>query len=278
MPNASSNPLSKHFRQPAVYLKLPSEGKFWPRESLNLPSTGDIPVYPMTVKDEITLKTPDALMNGSGVAEVIESCCPNIKNAWDVPTVDLDAILIAIRLASYGEGMDLSTTCPSCKEENEFTVDLRVLLDSIRSADYNPVSINNLEFRFRPQTFKALNEINMISFEQQKLVDAISNSDLSPDEKSAHVKTAFEKLTDMNIMALVNSIESIKLEDGTIVENRGHLKEFISNCERRVYDNIKDLVAAEAAKVKLDPIALSCTSCNHQYNTELNFDQANFFG
>ena len=82
----------------------------------------------------------------------------------------------------------------------------------------------------------------------------------------------------MNIMALVNSIESIKLEDGTIVENRGHLKEFISNCERRVYDNIKDLVAAEAAKVKLDPIALSCTSCNHQYNTELNFDQANFFG
>lgn len=278
MPNASSNPLSKHFRQPAVYLKLPSEGKFWPRESLNLPSTGDIPVYPMTVKDEITLKTPDALMNGSGVAEVIESCCPNIKNAWDVPTVDLDAILIAIRLASYGEGMDLSTTCPSCKEENEFTVDLRVLLDSIRSADYNPVSINNLEFRFRPQTFKALNEINMISFEQQKLVDAISNSDLSPDEKSAHVKTAFEKLTDMNIMALVNSIESIKLEDGTIVENRGHLKEFISNCERRVYDNIKDLVAAEAAKVKLDPITLSCTSCNHQYNTELNFDQANFFG
>ena len=277
MAKASTNPLSKHFRQPAIYLRLPSDGKFWPKDSLQLPPNNDIPVYPMTVKDEITLKTPDALMNGSGVVSVIESCCPNIKNGWDVPAVDLDAILIAIRLASYGEGMDVTSSCSNCKEENEFTVDLRVLLDSISPAEYNPVSIDGLEFMFKPQSFKGLNEVNMISFEQQKLVDAISNSDLTTEEKSGYIKVAFEKLTDMNIMALVNCIDYITLEDGTLVDNRGHIKEFITNCERKVYDQIKDLITTEVAKQKLDPMTLECPACQHQYTTELNFEYANFF-
>jgi len=277
MAKASTNPLSKHFRQPAIYLRLPSEGKFWPKDSLQLPPNDDIPVFPMTVKDEITLKTPDALMNGSGVVSVIESCCPNIKNGWDVPAVDLDAILIAIRLASYGEGMDVTSACTNCKEENEFTVDLRVLLDSIRPAEYNSVSVDGLEFMFKPQSFKGLNEVNMISFEQQKLVDAISNSDLTSEEKAGYIKVAFEKLTDMNIMALVNCIDHITLEDGTLVDNRGHIKEFITNCERKVYDKIKELITAEVSKQKLDPMTLECPNCQHQYTTELNFEYSNFF-
>jgi hypothetical protein len=61
----------------------------------------------MTTKDEITLKTPDALLNGQGVVNVIESCCPAIKDAWAMPSIDVDATLIAIRIASYGNQMDL---------------------------------------------------------------------------------------------------------------------------------------------------------------------------
>ena len=61
MSNPASNPLFKHFKQPAIYLNLPSKGQYWPEGSIDYPATGDIPVYPMTVKDEITLKTPDAL-------------------------------------------------------------------------------------------------------------------------------------------------------------------------------------------------------------------------
>ena len=73
MANPAINPLSGHFRQPAIYLKLPSRGHFYPDNGIDLPVTGDIPVYPMTVRDELTLKTPDALMNGVGVINVIKS-------------------------------------------------------------------------------------------------------------------------------------------------------------------------------------------------------------
>ena len=39
------------------------------------------PVLPMTAKDELIMKNPDALLNGDAVIQVIESCVPTIKNA-----------------------------------------------------------------------------------------------------------------------------------------------------------------------------------------------------
>ena len=124
MSQFDSNPLAKHFRQPAIYIKLPSNGKFWPDNTLDLPLTGEIPVMPMTTKDEILLRTPDALMNGSGVVEVMQSCVPNIKNAWVAPSIDIDTIFIAMRIASYGHSMDMETICPKCQEKNLYGIDL----------------------------------------------------------------------------------------------------------------------------------------------------------
>ena len=105
MPEIKNNPLAKHFRQPAIYIQLTSQGKFWPENTLELPVTGKIPVYPMTARDEITLRTPDALINGTSVVEVVQSCCPNIKDAWEMPSIDVDSTLIAIRIASFGHGI-----------------------------------------------------------------------------------------------------------------------------------------------------------------------------
>ena len=104
------NPLFKHFRQPAIHIKLPSEGQYWPAGSVEIPQTGELPIYPLTTRDELTLRTPDALMNGSSVVDVMQSCCPSIKNAWDMPSVDVDAILIAIRIASYGHELEVGAT------------------------------------------------------------------------------------------------------------------------------------------------------------------------
>ena len=49
----SINPLANHFRQPAIHLRLPSGGNNWPTDSLDMPETGELPVYPMTARDEL---------------------------------------------------------------------------------------------------------------------------------------------------------------------------------------------------------------------------------
>jgi hypothetical protein len=278
MANPANNPLFKHFRQPAIYLKLPSQGRFWPDDAIDIPPTGELPIYPMTVKDEITIKTPDALMNGVGVVDTIQSCCPNIKNAWKIPAIDLDAILIAIRLASYGAEMDIDTVCPECKETNSNVIDLRMLLDNLKIPDFVPTNVDSLTFNFKPQAFETMNNANMIVFEQRKLLDAITNSELSDEEKTQQFNQIFPKLTEMNVLALVHCIESIVTDDGKEVSEFRFIKEFIENCDRNVYAEIKDKIEKIAQSTKLDPIAVECPECKHTYKSELNFDNANFFG
>jgi hypothetical protein len=274
---AASNPLFKHFRQPAIYLKLPSRGTYWPENSIDLPESAEIPVYPMTVKDEITLKTPDALMNGVGVANMITSCCPNIHDPYAIPSIDLDAILIAIRLASYGPKMGIETTCPHCNQSNEHNVDLSRLLDNLKQPKFDQVNVENLTFRFKPQSFRAINDANIISYEQQRLIQTITNSSLSEEEKKKQFELIFPRLTDLNIMAIVNSIESITTQD-TQVTDSGYIKEFVTNCDRKVYQQIKELITQQANLNKLDPIEIVCDLCNDRYKSEIEFEQANFFG
>ena len=280
MPNPADNPLRKHFRQPAIYLKLPSQGQFYPEDSIDLPHTGEIPVYPMTVKDELTLKTPDALMSGIGMIEVIKSCCPSIKNPWHIPAIDVDSIFIAIRLASYGEGMDINSKCPHCGEDNEHTIDLRVMLDNLKSADYSLKSlIDDLTFLFKPQKYEAINQTNIIAYEQQRIIDSVVNNDnLSDEEKSSQFQQSFQKLKDMNIDAIVNSVKSITTEEGDVVNDPKQIAEFLSNCSRKIYDEIKQEIQHLVNSNKLAPIDLVCDSCSTPYQTSLEFDQANFFG
>jgi len=108
----STNPLKNYFRQPKLFLSLPSKGKYYPEGSLEVSESGEYPVFSMTAKDELSLKTPDALINGQSTVDVIQSCIPSIKNAWKMPSLDLDAALIAIRIATYGEMMTVSTKVP----------------------------------------------------------------------------------------------------------------------------------------------------------------------
>ena len=153
----NTNPLSQYFRQPAIYIKLPSLGKYYPPGTIEMPETGDIPVLPMTAIDEITYRTPDALFSGQAVINVIQSCIPAIKNGWAIPSIDIDTILVGIRIASYGHEMDFSTTCPKCTHVADYGVDLRTVLDKITTPDYTqPIKSGDIEIYFKPMTYKNL--------------------------------------------------------------------------------------------------------------------------
>jgi hypothetical protein len=279
MEKPTNNPLFKHFRQPAIYLKLPSQGRFYPDGSLQLSVTGDIPIYPMTVKDELTLKTPDALMNGEGMAAVIRSCCPTILDPWQIPAVDLDAIFIAIRLASYGTGMDVNTTCPTCKEENEHTINLTTVLENISVADYTEQpKIDNLIFKFKPQSYKDVNKINIATFEERRLVNNILDSEIADEEKKRLFDDSFKKINDLNVSMIIDCIDSITVEGKTVTDPM-MLREFLDNCSRQTYTDIKDKIQEIMNRNKVKLIKVTCTNadCATEYETAIEFDQANFF-
>lgn len=272
------NPLAKHFRQPAIYIKLPSNGQYWPTGSLDLPVNGQIPVYPMTARDEITIRTPDALLNGQGVVDVIQSCCPSIVNAWNMPSIDVDSVLLGIRIASYGSTMDFEVKCPKCNEEESLAMDLGILSSQIVAPDYQqPIVFDGLRIKLKPQPYFEVNRVNQLTFTEQQILRTINDSTLSDDEKKQKTDAYLKKLIDINVEVCVNSTESITTEDGTVVTDPVFIKEYYNSADFNALKKIQERLGAIKDESALKPIATKCTSCGADYEFPLEFDYASFF-
>ena len=272
-----TNPLSQYFRQPSIYIKLPSSGKFYPPGALDMPVNGELPVLPMTAIDEIAYRTPDGLYNGSSTVNVVQSCCPNIKDAWNMPTMDLDTVLIGIRIASHGHEMDMSTTCPSCGTEADHSLDLRSVLDQMTPVDYNqPLQFGDLTVYFQPMSFKQVNSNNAIQFEEQKLLTILPDSTIDQDKKTQLITETFKKITDMTINALSQSIRAIHTPTAQVNENI-HILDFLRNCERSVFDKIRDRIIELKSSTEIKPLNFKCTNCGHEYTQTFTMEMSNFF-
>lgn len=274
-----ANPLSRLFRTPAIYINLPSGGKFYPEGALDMPENGELPVYPLTNRDEITLRTPDALINGQGVVDVIQSCIPNIKNAWKMPTIDVDTCLIALRIASYGHNMDFDQTCPHCGAEHSYAMDLRHTMASIKCPDYDHVEqLGELNIKFQPQTYTHANNMNRVSFELQKAQQSI---EALPDgeDQAAAVTMQLAKVTGLTADVMANSTEYIELvETGEQITNRDFILEFYNKVDARTHTAIQKALGQLTEVANLKPSKVACQSCQGELEVNVMFDYAGFFG
>lgn len=276
-----NNPLIKHFRQPALYIKLTSNGNYWREGTLELPVTGEIPVYPMTTKDEITLRTPDALLNGTSVVNVIQSCCPNIKDAWAMPSVDVDSTLIAIRIASFGQTMPVEANCPSCNETHAYDVNLSSILGTITMPDYSKTVnlADGLIIKLKPLNYLQISQNGSVMFEEEKLIQALSNPDISPEDRKTSYDLHVNRLIDLNLDTVVNCTESIATADGNLVTDPKFIKEYYANAESSVNRAIQEKIEEFAKSINIKPLEVLCNEpeCGTKFNLAINFDYASFF-
>lgn len=272
-----ANPLAGYFRQPKLYIKLPSQGKYYPDGALDVSANDEYAVYAMTAKDELIMKTPDALMNGQATVEVIRSCVPAIKDPWSMPSIDLDTILIAIRMATYGQGMDVTATCPACMEQNEYEINLLNYLDAASQFRYeSTIPVDPLIVNIRPYNYKEITKTAIRALEQQKIIDIVTDETLSDEVKIEKFGESFVKLTDLTVDVVLGSIESIQTPEA-LVTDREQIKEFIDNAPADIFNSIntrleemKDFMSLKAQEVK-------CGHCSHEFSFELTLDQTNFF-
>jgi len=278
METKSNNPLHKYFRQPVIYLKLPSEGQFYPAESLEMPISKELPVYPLTSRDEITLRTPDALINGSSVVEIIQSCIPNIKNAWQVLNVDLDAIFIAIRIASYGHNMELSVTCPDCKEAQNYQIDLRNSLAKIQSPNYTALhNVGPLKVKMKPQSYQTINKINNLRFEEVKISEQLNKSNYNELDQLNFIKEQMRKVNDLNLEGLADGTEYIQTPDNEIVNNKDFILDFYKNADAATISGIENLYQAISKDGGSKVETFTCGKCQKEFQSGIEFDYSNFF-
>ena len=280
----NTNPLNKYFRQPAIYVSLPS-GTNYPPHVVTPAQTGELGVMPMTAKDEIRFKTPDALMNGQGVVDVIQSCVPDIKDAWQIKSYDLDTILVAIRVATYGETMEINFTVPGANESVSHTVNLPAILDELRSTKVESEIVldDGLKITVRPLTYKDMTSTSVQTFQQQKMYTAIQDSQLSDEEKAKRFNDAFKALTDLNANILLKNIELITMQDGTQITDPAHIKEFVDNANATLITEIEKKLTELRGQGAVKPLKLKATEDQIKkgapatYEVPVTFDTSNFF-
>ena len=281
----NTNPLGKYYRQPQIYITLPSRGKYYGADVFTPTETGEVPVLPMTAKDELSFKTPDSMMSGQSTVDVIQSCVPNFKNAWKMVNFDTDAVLLAIRIATYGETMDINYKVPVTNEDMTHTVNLPALLEDLAKTNIVDEATTKTGFKVKlaPLDYQSLSQIQTAQFEQQKIYTTVTNSALSEKEKSTQFVKSFKLLNNINFSMLVDSITEITTPDGNTVVDKAQIKEFCDNCDAKVINEIQDELARIRSQAQIKPVKLQSTEdqikkgAPTSYKVPVTFDSSNFF-
>ena len=271
----SGNPLQKYFRQPKIFVKLPTGGAF------NKPgvidgNTENLPVYAMTGMDEIVVKTPDALLSGEATMRLIQSCCPAIKDAWQLCTLDVDVILVAIRIATYGNEMPVSHTCSKCGSENDYDIPLSTILEHYASRRFeSKLHVGELTIRLRPLSYKQLSTFGIKNFEIQKKMLQIETI-TDPEEQQKTLANLYTELSVLQNEIYFESIDSVEV-DNNIVTEREFIKEWLSNAEKEVYEALRSITEKNKTEWATPTQSVTCESCGNVDSASIDLDQSNFF-
>jgi hypothetical protein len=273
----SENPLSKLYRTKSVFIQLPSKGKFYD-SGINLSVDGELGVMPMTARDEIVLKSPDSLFNGDAIVEIFKSCVPDIKDPYEIPACDIDPIIIAIRAAS-NPNLDIDVTCPQCRSQSSYQIELATLLASATPiSEDNTIELSDeVTVTVRPYSLKSQLDTNIKRFYQLRMQEAMKKSE---EERERLLKEAFLSATAITIDIVTNNILSVRVkseDEDILVTNRDHIKDWVVNMDKETYKKVIGRITELSENGMMKSMLTQCQNCNHEYEAGIDLNPITFF-
>jgi len=274
------NPLIMYNRRPPTYVSLPSGGKHYAQPP-KLTVDGELAVYPLTAKQELLLKSPDSLLNGESIFQVLRHVTPDIPNPHEVPLCDLEAILIAMRLISYGSNMDVEVPCPKCKKNNTRTVDLQTYVANVKPLQdkYTVKMPNDLVVYLRPRSIKQNIAESLVNLEQERMVLSVADESKSIEERTDIYNKSMAYLTEKSVQNLAGYIYKVDTPDGQTFSDAEMIYQWVDQIS---IDEFK-LIDAEVKRIDqagIDTkIKIECENeeCKHIFDDRLQFDPSRFF-
>ena len=271
------NPLQQYFRQPKIYVSLPSKGAYMPTGTV-VGDLSSVAVQGMTGMDEIILKTPDALFSGEASIKMLQSCCPSIKNAWDLSVLDTDTLFVAVRIATYGNSMPVHHQCPQCESVNDYSLDLNVIVEHFNKCEYdNTIHYQDLTIRVKPLSYRQQTDYNMQIYDLQKQVRQ-ANDLTDDDEKQKILNALWETLAKLQLEVNANSVDAIETPSATVTE-RGFILEFLANADKELINAINKHIDHTRSKWEIPKFPVVCTNeeCKTESMLSIELDSSTFF-
>ena len=200
-----------------------------------------------------------------------------------MPSLDVDALIIAIRIATYGPEMTLTVKVPNTGDEKDFTVDLNNLVEPLMSAKYDAViQLDKMKITLRPLMYSEFTKDAIRSFEEQRVYNLMNDDSVPAEEKMERFRAAFNRLTDLTVETVAKSIAQVEVDDQVVSEPK-HILEFMQNTSKEFYTTILNHISEQRDKFAVKPFIANTTKEEQEkgapetFEVPITFDQSNFF-
>ncbi len=260
MPPRPNNPLLERARIPGQTFALPSRGVFYMNGEVDdSVKKGEVLVYPMVTMDEIILKTPDKLLNGTGLDEVFRRCIPQIKKPLELLARDVDFLTICLRKVSYGDeySFDFTHTCENAKEHG-YVIDLNPIISSTKKIDTRKVQKDYTLTLPNSQVVKLIppRYNQMLRFYQSFSKEGATNEELA-------------------IQVMDTTVSLVQSVDG--IDDRQMIQEWVQQIPAGFANTIGDRIG-EISTWGPDLITkVKCRDCGEDTEVELSLNPMHFF-
>ena len=255
------NPLLEKVQIPGERFALPSGGLFYEDGEIDENvKDGEVFVNPMNAMDELVLKTPDKLLSGESVVEIIKRCAPEVLKPEQLLAKDIDYLLMALRKVSYGPNVDL-TVKHDCEEskEHSYSFPIQPILRTVKKID--PTSLKKYKVTLSNGQVVKLNPPRYMSTVKLYQVFGLEADQLTTEQMG-------ERLID-NIAEMIRSVDEH--------DDQNDINEWLKKIRVGDVETISDKIA-ELSDWGLDPvIETECKDCGEKMNVSVPVNPIAFF-
>lgn len=254
---------------PGSTFQLPSAGILYDNGELTPDVTnGELKVLPMTAYDEIIMKTPDKLLNGTAIEDVFKRCIPQIKKPYELFVEDIDFLMVSLRLMSLGDSIEMKYA-HNCKPEgtdnpeHTYVGSIEHVLREVKLLDTNDFKKSSTEtvdgkfVHLTPMRYKDVLDI----------MQKAANKNLEITPEIIHEET---------IKQLGSVIAKVVIDD-TTVTNKEQIHEWLVTLKigdiRKITSTLEGMVSWG-----VDPkIEVECKECSEQLTLPIQLNPISFF-
>lgn len=301
----SENPLKSFFRKSKFKMTLPSAGKWYPENSINLNQDGSVDVFAMNAADDIRFRTGELALNGKSTISLINSCIPNIVNPEFIPSIDLDPLLLAIRSASYGDDFTISVSVPKTTLIRKLDLKISDLLNelpsdpshwdtelTIENEDELKLNLNLIPINLG-QLFTTTKTISNQRRTLSSVLDQTNQKELS-DDQLQKFDDSVNKVTKTAISLICESIQTVTLIDknGTTLTklsknelaSQMQIRQLVDSLDVNYFNAIRDHLDTQRKKYTIQTKEIESTTeeiaagADKFWKAEIVFAGSEFFG
>jgi hypothetical protein len=216
------NPLTSFFRKQKLALQLPSKGHWYSSDDITFNNDNSLPVFAMTAELDMQFRAGDFTLTGKTTYDMIKGCIPAIHHPENILNIDIDAILLAIRLASYGDEFSATVSVPNTTLTRTINFSISKLLSELNNRKEiwdDQITIEDehgtiLQLELYPIPLKNIFLTSKTIYTQKRVLS--KNVDVNDNIADENIfNNSMKTLTESAIKLLCSSIKSITAKDNT---------------------------------------------------------------